>query len=1535
MLESRVLMAVTPTHVIGAGTFGPPTHNFTISTITSPSVVQGSSNVDGNVINVAANATSAQLVVSGFVMQSGGTNPPASHVVFSLAVIDDATDDDLTTVTPDPDNATFTWNFSVPAGQTALRYEARKNGTLQIQGLTGTVGVNRIPSVNVNTGVSIAEGATTTLNNNRLRVDDADGDTVTYTLTSTGAPQSGTLKKSGTPLAAGGTFTQADISSGAITYEDGASNAATDRIIFTASDGNATLAPTTFTFTVGSSNAAPTIATNAGITLNEGASATIGGNKLAAADTDNSTAQLTFSVTGLPSHGTLSKSGTALGAGDTFTQADLNSNLVVYTHDGSESTSDDFDFQVSDPAGAAIAGTFAITVTPVNDAPTLAVNEPLQLFKGATATIERTILRTADPDNPPEEIVYTIGDITDTGTLKRDGVALAVNGTFTQKDLDDGLIAYTQGNNDSTSDTFMFTVRSGAGGGNDGGNGGGGGGGGGGAAPIGPFTFEITTLPNVPPRVATNLGLFLVKGTSTTVSSSRLRISDTNDAAAELTITLTAAPTGGTLLKNGTALAAGDTFTQADVNANMITYQHGNGDGAADSFKFTVIDDNGGTLAETTTAINILAQDPAVGGTLYATAKGVGGVGFLPSKLYTVNPLTGAFTLVGDIKTADGMAFNNVSGLAFLNDGRMVGSCVGDGLFPGISPTTFAAALIQIDPATGIASLIGKIDDKETGVSGRVPDLAYDSATNTLYGFGNTNPSSGFLYEINQTTGVGTLLGNAGFSEKGNSIEIDPATGTLLGTGSFNPESLLPDADPPLLPGELNLHRSLTVVNRDNGQRTPITGTIGNVPDQIDGLDFNSVTHVLYGIEDARIGPTPAPVRTYFLDVIDQTTGIGTRIGPAMTGAAALAWSRPAVAAPRAEIRIEGAGKPIATGDATPSALDDTDFGVVNKRQKKITKTFTIKNTGLAPLNLSGDVQVMGTNTRDFKVLTQPATTVAPGDSTTFDVQFAKKGKGVRTATLRVASDDIDEANYDFTVRATDTMLAVTRNDQPVSPDFPINIGTVPLGSEQIIPLTVTNTGDRAVQLASVTSPTPDAQGRGWQFVNPPVGTIQAGKSVQLLIQYFTNVPGDFGASGALIPEGGESIQVPLTGEVQPLADTFEDDDTAATAKTIATDGTVALHTLETLSGTTGGRGFDDPGLATAADIDFATFTLTSRTAVAIRAAADPITDADLRSDDLEVTLFGPTDPTVQIATDSSTGSDTSADIARVDTDALDPGTYFIRVREPGGDQVVGNYALSVRTLATEKELSVTRGGSAATGVDFGSNVQVGATSDPVALLISNDGATPLSVTGLTLGGANAGDFIVTVRDQTGAEASGGGFTVPAGSSFSANVSFKPTASGGRAATLSFNTDDADEPAVSLALTGTAQSQGLTISNVSVTGVSNPLIGGDRRAKATALVTLQNQSDADINGPVTIEIFGSTDDTLSIGTDLSLGRLSKTLKIKAGATSKPVKIKLVIPAVPATADYSVIASAIGTGVQGTATAVSATKVTIQQPLATA
>jgi Ca2+-binding RTX toxin-like protein len=54
--------------------------------------------------------------------------------------------------------------------------------------------------------------------------------------------------------------------------------------------------------------------------------------------------------------------------GQTFTQADINGGLIEFRHDGSEGASAGFAFSLSDGT-ATINSTFAITVTPVNDAP--------------------------------------------------------------------------------------------------------------------------------------------------------------------------------------------------------------------------------------------------------------------------------------------------------------------------------------------------------------------------------------------------------------------------------------------------------------------------------------------------------------------------------------------------------------------------------------------------------------------------------------------------------------------------------------------------------------------------------------------------------------------------------------------------------------------------------------------------------------------------------------------------------------------------------------------------------------------------------------------------------------------------------------------------------------------------------------------------------------------------------------------------------------------------------------------------------------
>ena len=122
-------------------------------------------------------------------------------------------------------------------------------------------------------------------------------------------------------------------------------------------------------------NDAPTFTTNTGITVNEGSNdnALAKGN-LEITDVDTAASSITYTLTAVPTNGTLKKSGTALNTttNRTFTQDDINNNRLTYTHDGSETTSDSFKFTVSDGAGGSIVETtFAIMVSPVNDLPTI------------------------------------------------------------------------------------------------------------------------------------------------------------------------------------------------------------------------------------------------------------------------------------------------------------------------------------------------------------------------------------------------------------------------------------------------------------------------------------------------------------------------------------------------------------------------------------------------------------------------------------------------------------------------------------------------------------------------------------------------------------------------------------------------------------------------------------------------------------------------------------------------------------------------------------------------------------------------------------------------------------------------------------------------------------------------------------------------------------------------------------------------------------------------------------------------------------
>lgn len=117
------------------------------------------------------------------------------------------------------------------------------------------------------------------------------------------------------------------------------------------------------------------------------------------------------------------------------------------------------------------------------------------------------------------------------------------------------------------------------------------------------------------------------------------------------------------------------------------------------------------------------------------------------------------------------------------------------------------------------------------------------------------------------------------------------------------------------------------------------------------------------------------------------------------------------------EIDIQGNGATIVDGDVTAGPSNNTDFGSVSLGGNA-SKAYTIQNTGSGPLSITG-ITFSGAGASDFHV--NPAITfpqnVDPATSMTVTVNFTPSAVGTRNATIYIASNDLDESTYDFTIQ--------------------------------------------------------------------------------------------------------------------------------------------------------------------------------------------------------------------------------------------------------------------------------------------------------------------------------------------------------------------------------------------------------------------------------------------------------------------------------------------------------------------------------------
>jgi len=208
-------------------------------------------------------------------------------------------------------------------------------------------------------------------------------------------PPAGELSINGSEVSVGQSITVTDINSGLFTYNPppDAAGAGYEGFSFFVRDNGETRnagidtdqTENHISFDLQGINDAPLIVTESK-SVDEGDSSVIGIDVLTAIDADDSEPEeLTFTVLTLPQHGQLILGGEVVTSGTSFSLLNIQQNQLRYTHDGSETSTDSFDIQVSDGGEDGVtplSGRLTLIIKEVIDPPPIISDETLRLEFG-------------------------------------------------------------------------------------------------------------------------------------------------------------------------------------------------------------------------------------------------------------------------------------------------------------------------------------------------------------------------------------------------------------------------------------------------------------------------------------------------------------------------------------------------------------------------------------------------------------------------------------------------------------------------------------------------------------------------------------------------------------------------------------------------------------------------------------------------------------------------------------------------------------------------------------------------------------------------------------------------------------------------------------------------------------------------------------------------------------------------------------------------------------------------------------------------
>ena len=174
-----------------------------------------------------------------------------------------------------------------------------------------------------------------------------------------------------------------------------------------------------------------------------------------------------------------------------------------------------------------------------------------------------------------------------------------------------------------------------------------------------------------------------------------------------------------------------------------------------------------------------------------------------------------------------------------------------------------------------------------------------------------------------------------------------------------------------------------------------------------------------------------------------------------------------------AVIIIKGTGKqeyPVIELKNNTTVIDhngEKDFGRVEIGQTK-TESFSIKNTGLVNLVLSGESLVSSSSAK-FAIITQPKASLSPNEETSFTVRYTPDVEQEDEAEISI-SGNTQSGLFKFTVKGTGytkkPQITVKQNTTSISSNGSYNFGSVVATKQKDIAFTIENTGEAALTLS-------------------------------------------------------------------------------------------------------------------------------------------------------------------------------------------------------------------------------------------------------------------------------------------------------------------------------------------------------------------------------------------------------------------------------------------------------------------------------------